>query len=414
MAINLNIDTSIFNDVYLPALTSTEKFQVFYGGAGSGKSYFIAQKIIYKCCVSKRRVLVIRKTLASQRDSCWKLIVNVLNDWGLLRACTVNRSYFEITLPNGSEIFCKGLDDPEKIKSIADVTDVWVEEATELTEEDFDQLVLRVRSPKPNNQFFVSFNPISKANWVYKRWFAEGVLIDPTDTLIIHSTYKDNKFLSEQYIKSLEEMISTNPTYYKIYAKGEFCTLDKLVFNNVTVKKLSVQEYLDKDHTQVLVGMDFGFANDISTIVESYLTPQTGLWYVRRSWGSNGRTNDELAAQLQHMGLHKCKIIADCAEPKSIQELKNLGIMRIRPSVKGRDSVIHGIQKMQQFNIVVDPERNNGLVYEFENYSWQKDKKTGEYINEPVDRYNHYIDALRYSLQCLKNGPTSIDKRKLF
>lgn len=367
-----------------------------------------------KCLQDVRRVLVIRKTLASQRDSCWKLLVSVLNEWNLLRLCSVNRSYLEIKLPNGSEIFCKGLDDPEKIKSIADVTDIWQEETTELTEEDFDQLVLRVRSPKKDSQFFLSFNPISRANWVYKRFFAPGVVLDPDLYLIVHTTYKDNKFLPEAYVQHLESMVKTSPTYYKIYCLGEFCTLDKLVFNNWKVEKMDVHDYLDVNDTQVAIGMDFGFANDLTTITESYITPKTGLWYVRRVWGSTGKTNDEIARQLKNMGLQKCRIIADCAEPKSIAELKNAGIVNIRPSVKGRDSVIHGIQKMQQFNIVVNPELCKGLIMEFENYSWKKDKKSGEYINEPIDEYNHYIDALRYSLQAIKKGPAFIDKSLLF
>ena len=367
-----------------------------------------------KCLQDVRRVLVIRKTLASQRDSCWKLLVSVLNEWNLLRLCSDNRSYLEIKLPNGSEIFCKGLDDPEKIKSIADVTYIWQEETTELTEEDFDQLVLRVRSPKKDSQFFLSFNPISRANWVYKRFFAPGVVLDPDLYLIVHTTYKDNKFLPDAYVQHLESMVKTSPTYYKIYCLGEFCTLDKLVFNNWKVEKMDVHDYLDVNDTQVAIGMDFGFANDLTTITESYITPKTGLWYVRRVWGSTGKTNDEIARQLKNMGLQKCRIIADCAEPKSIAELKNAGIVNIRPSVKGRDSVIHGIQKMQQFNIVVNPELCKGLIMEFENYSWKKDKKSGEYINEPIDEYNHYIDALRYSLQAVKKGPAFIDKSLLF
>lgn len=328
--------------------------------------------------------------------------------------CSVNRSYLEIKMPNGSEIFFKGLDDPEKIKSIADVTDIWQEEATELTEEDFDQLVLRVRSPKKDSQFFLSFNPVSRANWVYKRFFATGVELDPDLYLVLHTTYKDNKYLPEAYVEHLESMVKTSPVYYKIYVLGEFCTLDRLVFSNVKVEKMDVHDYLNVNDTQVAVGMDFGFANDITAITESYVNVKTKLWYVRRCWGSTGKTNDEIARQIKCMGLQKCTIIADCAEPKSIAELKNAGILHIRPSVKGRDSIIHGLQKLQQYNIVVNPDLCKGLIMEFENYCWKKDKKSGEYINEPIDEYNHYIDALRYSLQAVKKGPASIDKSLLF
>lgn len=130
-------------------------------------------------------------------------------------------------LPNGSVVLFKGLDDPEKIKSIVGITDIWVEEATELTYEDYSQLKLRLRANADNLQMFLSFNPISKANWVYKEFFAKN-----TDALVIKTTYRDNQFLPQSYIDELEKLIETNPTYYRIYALGEFCSLDKLVYNN--------------------------------------------------------------------------------------------------------------------------------------------------------------------------------------
>ena len=311
-----------------------------------------------------------------------------------------------IELPNGSTFLLKGLDDPEKIKSIVGITDCWCEETTELEAEDFDQLTLRVRDKVPNLQFFCSFNPISKRNWVYKRWFAPDVEI-PEDTLILKTTYKDNRFLPEDYVKTLENTIKTNPTYYRIYALGEFCSLDRLVYNNWRV------ESFERPKGDLLVGLDFGFRNDPSALVAAILMEDKKELYIFKEWGSTNKTNPELAKIIESMGFSKSTIIADSAEPKSIEEIKRLGISRIRPSLKGKDSIIHGIQKLQQYQIIVDP-NCEGVITELENYSWKKDKQTGEYTNEPLDEFNHFLDALRYSLQCVGMGRLrTLDKSSL-
>lgn len=292
----------------------------------------------------------------------------------------------------------KGLDDSEKIKSITDITDIFCEEATELSEDDFTQLDLRLRSLEDGLQMLVSFNPVSKVNWVYRKWFADKQKVYE-NTLILHTTYKDNKWLPASYIKALEEKQRTNYIYYKIYALGEFATLDKLVFTNWRTEEF--------DHTklqgELLIGLDFGFVNDTSALVASILDEEAKKIYVFQEWGAKGKTNQELAAVIKSLGFSKSVIIADSAEKKSIEEIKREGITRIRESTKGKDSIIHGIQKLQNYEIIVHPSCTE-LITEFENYSWKKDKNTGLYINEPVDAFNHFIDSLRYSLQCLKTN----------
>ena len=390
--INLNISKKAFNDVYLPHLLDyINRYEVYYGGAGSGKSVFIGQKLVVKACSRKRKILVIRKFGTTLKDSVFQLILDTLSKWGLLSFCAVNKTTFTITMPNGSMFLFKGLDDREKIKSITDITDIWCEECTELTEEDFAQLDLRLRANVDDLQMFCSFNPVSKVNWVYRKWFADQT--EKPSTMILHTTYKHNRFLPADYIKALEEKQKSNFTYYKIYALGEFCTLDKLVFTNWEVKEF--------DHAAIkgdlLVGLDFGFVNDTSAIVASIMTDKE--IYIFREWGSTGKTNQELAQIIQSMGFSKSVIIADAAEQKSIEEIKRTGILKIRPCKKGADSIMHGIQKLQNYKIIVHPSCE-GIRTEFENYSWQKDKASGLYINKPVDMFNHYIDALRYSLQC--------------
>lgn len=393
--INLKLDKKIFNDVYFPYLTDySNRYEVYYGGAGSGKSVFVAQKLIYKACASKRKVLVIRKYGTTLRDSVFQLFKDTLNKWHLLQYCNINLSNYTITLPNGSMFLFKGLDDSEKIKSITDITDIFCEEATELSEDEYTQLDLRLRAMVDGLQLIVAFNPVSKVNWVYRRWFAENKKYE--NTFILHTNYKHNKFIPQSYIDALEDKARTNYNYYKIYALGEFCTLDKLVFTN-----WKVQDFDYKDiKGELLVGLDFGFVNDVSALVASILCKEDGKIYIFKEWGATGKTNSELASIITELGFSKSIIIADCSEQKSIEEIKRCGVRKIRACSKGKDSIIHGIDKLQSYEIIVHSDCTE-IKTEFENYSWKKDKNTGLYINEPVDEFNHYIDSLRYSLQCV-------------
>ena len=393
--INLNINKKIFNEIYYPLLFNyVSRYEVYYGGAGSGKSVFIAQKLIVKACADKRKVLVIRKYGTTLKDSVFQLILDILEKWQLLEHCKVNLSTYTIVLPNGSIFLFKGMDDSEKIKSITDITDIWCEEGTELSEDEFTQLDLRLRASTDFLQLYISFNPISKVNWVYKKWFAPDAVYDQDDTYILKTTYKDNRFLPASYIKALEEKIHSNPVYYMIYALGEFASLDKLVYNNW---RRELFDHKDIKGT-LAVGLDFGFVNDISALVASVVDNDNKKIYVFKTWGDTNKTNDQLADIITNLGFSKSTIIADCAEMKSIAELKKKGISKVRECTKGPDSIMHGIQRLQQYEIIVHPDCT-GIITELENYSWQKDKKTNEYINKPIDDFNHYLDALRYSLQ---------------
>lgn len=397
MKINLNIKKSAINEVYFPHLLNySHRYEVYYGGAGSGKSVFISQKLLIKSLFRKRKILVIRKYGTTLKDSVFQLIVDTLKKWKLYSYCKINLSTYTITLPNGSIFLFKGMDDSEKIKSITDITDIWCEEATELSEDEFTQLDLRLRANEGDLQLICSFNPISKVNWVYNKWFAEDAIFDKENTMILKTTYKDNRFLPEAYITALEEKINSNPTYYKIYALGEFASLDKLVFNN-----WKVQDFNNADiKGELIIGLDFGFVNDISALVASVLDEENKKIYVFKEWGDTNKTNEELANIINSLGFSKSYIIADAAEPKSIEEIRRNGISRIKACTKGADSILHGIQKLQQYEIIIHT-NCTGIATEFDNYSWQKDKKTNEYINKPIDAFNHFIDALRYSLQCI-------------
>lgn len=407
--INLNISKNIFNATYFPYLSDySHRYEIYYGGAGSGKSVFVAQKLIIKALREKRRILITRKYATTLKDSVFDLIISILKKWEIYKFCKVNLSNYTITLSNESVILFKGLDDEEKIKSILDITDIWMEEATEFTEDEFTQLDLRVRVPGYNSlQLFLSFNPVSKANWVYKKWFDPTAEIDKDKTFILHTTYKDNKYLPQEYIDSLKEKEKSNPTFYRIYALGEFCSLDKLIYTNWEIKAPTGFEGI------TAIGLDFGYSNDTTALVASIINTESKEIYIFKEWGDTGKTNQQIASVIKSLGFSKSVIIADSAEPKSIEEIRREGISRIRESVKGADSVIHGIQQLQGFKIYVNPSCTETIT-ELENYSWQKDKKTNEYINKPIDTFNHFLDSLRYSLQCCeKHKLQTISKAKL-
>lgn len=395
-----------FNDyVYDDIDDYSHRIEVWYGGAGSGKSVGAGQKVYLKSLRYKRKVLFIRKIQRTIKDSIWSVIISHLRNSGYYDACRVNRSDLEIELPNGSIFLFKGLDDPEKIKSIADITDIVIEEGTEITEEDFTQLNLRLRSSEPFPQIYIMFNPISKKNWVYDYFFVRE---QPANVKIVKTTYLDNKFLPKEYVEELERLKDRNPAYYRIYCLGEFATLDKLVFPTYTTKIISDK---DVEGLKRWIGLDFGYINDPSAIVWGNIDTVNKKIYVRSEYVKRGMKNDEIAETMIDLALHKDKSYGDSAEPKSIDEIKSKGV-NIEPTVKGKDSVIHGIQWIQQYELIVD-ERCFKVIEELDNYTWQKDKKTGEYINEPVDTFNHTIDAIRYGLNKYIKGtktPTVVKK----
>ena len=385
------LNPKIFNDWVYDGITDySHRIEVYFGGAGSGKSYGGTQKIYLKGLKYKRKILVIRKIQRTIKDSIWSVIVGHLHNSGLYEASRINRSDLEIELPNGSIFIFKGLDDPEKIKSIDGITDIVIEEATELTEDDFTQLNLRLRANAPYLQIYLFFNPISKKNWVYDYFFVREL---PTNVKIVKTTYLDNKFLPQEYRDELERLKDRNPAYYRIYCLGEFATLDKLVFPTYTTKIISDD---DISGLKRWIGLDFGYVNDPSAIVWGYINTTKRKIYVCGEYVKRGMRNDEIAEKMIDLGLHKDKSYGDSAEPKSIDEIKSKGV-NIDATVKGKDSVIHGIQWIQQYELVVD-ERCFKVIEELDNYTWKKDKQTGEYINEPVDTFNHTIDAIRYGL----------------
>lgn len=372
------------------------------GSAGSAKSYFITQKLIIRCCREPIKILVCRRYGSTIRNTCFSLFKDVLAKWQLTPFVKIRETDFNIKFPNGSEIIFMGLDEETKLLSLNNIGCIFVEEAFEVPKTIVEQLNIRLRGGIANKQIIMAFNPISKHHWLYD--FCE---VNPPESCIyIHSTYKDNPFLDKEYTNALEEMYTRNPQKARVFCDGEWgVDADGLVFQNWKVEDFNHAELPG----ELLVGLDFGFVNDISAIVASILDETNKKIYIFKEYGATGKTNADLIQIITSLGFNKSTIIADAAEPKSIAEIKAGGIQKIRACKKGADSILHGIQQLQNYQIIIHPSCQ-GVITEFENYTWQKDKATDLYINKPIDDFNHYIDALRYSLQCVVAKLKTLDK----
>lgn len=237
MNVNIKISKKVFNDVYLPYLDNTDRYLLFYGGGSSGKSYFIAQRFIYKLIHPTRcNLLVVRQTGDTNRKSTFPLLKQVISNWNLSQHFKVNESDMRIKCKlTGNEVAFAGLDDVEKIKSITfengELTDIWVEEATETQEQDINQLKVRLRGGKSKKQMVLSFNPINIQHWIKKHF------IDSKLATVCFSTYKDNKFLTDDDRKALEDLKLTDEYVYNVYCLGQWGILGKTVFDARAIQR---------------------------------------------------------------------------------------------------------------------------------------------------------------------------------
>lgn len=230
--IHIRLKKRVFNPHFYKYIDNNSRYLIFYGGAGSGKSYFIAQRYILKMLQDKCNLLVVRKTGKSNRDSTYALFKQIISKWNISQYFKINESDLRIkNTINNNEIVFAGLDDVEKLKSITfsngELTNIWIEEASEILESDFNQLDIRLRGKGTKKQIVISFNPIDINHWLKKKFFDNK----DKDVTISHSTYKDNNFLDSEYKKVLESYKESDEYYYNVYCLGEWGVLGKTVFN---------------------------------------------------------------------------------------------------------------------------------------------------------------------------------------
>ncbi len=237
MNVNIKISKKVFNPVYLPYLDNWDRYLIFYGGGSSGKSYFIAQMHIYRLLHPRRyNLLVVRQTGDTNRRSTFPLLKQVISNWNLSEHFKVNESDMRIVCKlTGNEVAFAGLDDVEKIKSITftngELTEIWCEEATEMQEADINQLKVRLRGGKSKKQIVLSFNPINIQHWIKKHFIDSGL------ATVCFSTYKDNKFLTDDDRKALEDLQYTDEYTYEVYCLGKWGILGKTVFDARAIQK---------------------------------------------------------------------------------------------------------------------------------------------------------------------------------
>lgn len=389
-AINLNLSKSLFIPLYFPMLFDySNRWEVYKGSAGSGKSYSITQKLIIRACSEKIRILVTRRYGSTLRNTCFSLFKEILTKWKITPYVNIRETDFNIRFPNGSEVIFMGLDEETKLLSLNNIGTVWIEEAYEVPKPIIEQLNLRMRGKNKNQQIILSFNPISKNHWLYD--FCE--INPPSSFKYIHSTYKDNPFLNDDYIKELEELYTRNPAKARVFCDGQWgVDSEGLVLQNWKSQEFDAMA-LAADGLEHRVGMDLGWI-DKTAIINSLYDRDNKTIYVYDEFYKSGCQLTDIVKAIQEMGLTKSKIYVDAAEPRSIQYFKNEGI-RAEACAKGKDSVKAGLMFLQDNLIIVHPKCKN-FITELENFSYIKSKVTGEWTEDTTHEYSHAIDACRY------------------
>lgn len=387
------------NAVYLPYLQSPRRYQIFFGGASSGKSCFLATRAVLDT-LQGRSTLVIRQVARTLRTSCWNEIGKAAARLGLTGCFRFNKTEMTVTARNnGAQILFAGLDNVEKIKSISPaggaLTDIWIEEATEISYADFKQLDKRLRGQsRHEKRLTLSFNPVYKTHWIYREFFGgwdEGGRAYQSDTVsILKTTYQDNAFLTADDRAALEN--ERDPYYRQVYTLGDWGVLGDVIFRAWRQEELHARAAAEE---RALYGLDFGFAADPCACVRCAYDRARRRVYVYDEICERGLTNDQLAARLRAFA-GSAYVVCDSAEPKSIADLRRYGVSAL-PARKGPDSLMHGVQWLRAQEIVVDPRCRN-LIRELTLYQWQRDRE-GNTLRQPRDRDNHLIDALRYALE---------------
>lgn len=346
-------------------------------------------------------LIVFRKTYRTIKDSCFTDLKWALDRIGVIDDWNITLSPLEMTRKStGQKILFRGLDDTLKITSITVEKGylcwAWLEEAYEvLNESDFDILDESIRGECPEplfKQWTITFNPWNEHHWLKKRFFDKP----DSETLAMTTNYKCNEWLDAADIKVFEDMKKRNPRRYAVAGLGGWGIVDGLVYENWKEENFDINE-VKKDKSLVSAfGLDFGYTNDPSTLFCGLLDKNNKRLFVFDEMYEKGLSNKRISENVKAMGYGKEKIIADSAEPKSIDELKSLGL-RVKGATKGKDSIKNGIQWIQDLEIIIHPRCVN-FITEISNYTWDKDK-FGNKLNVPIDDFNHLMDAMRYALE---------------
>jgi len=386
------------------------RYRVCKGSRGSKKSKTTALFFIYSMMkYPGANLLVVRKVYRTLKDSCFTDLKWAINILGVQDYWSVKESPLEIIyIPTGQKILFRGLDDPLKVTSITVETGnlcwAWIEEAYEINkEQDFNMLDESIRGTVEEplyKQITLTFNPWNERHWLKKRFF------DVEDENIMAKTtnYMCNEWLDDSDKKLFEDMKKNNPRRYQVAGLGNWGIVEGLVYENWEEKEFDVNEISKRKGVKSAFGLDFGYTNDPSAFFCGLIDVANKEIYVFDEIYKNAMKNRQIAEEIIRKGYGKEKIVADSQEPKSIDELYDLGLKGIRKSRKGRDSINNGVQYIQDYKIIIHPRCVN-FITEISNYMWDKDKFDNP-VNKPVDDFNHLMDAMRYALESYSKGPT--------
>ena len=408
------------------------RYRVCKGSRASKKSKTTALNIIKRMMeYPEANTLVIRKVFRTLKDSCFTELKWAINRLGVQDFWEVKESPLEMTYsPTGQKIYFRGLDDPLKVTSITVehgyLCWAWIEEAYEImNESDFDMLDESIRGAIPAEtglfkQITLTFNPWNEKHWIRKRFFGEvtGKNGQGNPTYRFHDSwtspdgqiyatttnYLCNEWLDNADLKVFETMKENNPRRYRVAGLGDWGIVDGLIYENWREEAFDTATISRKAGVVSAFGLDFGYTNDPTALFCGLVSRSERKIWVFDELYQRALTNRMIAEKVTALGYAKERIKADCAEPKSIDELREDGLSHVKAARKGKDSVNNGIQYIQDYEIIVHPRCVNFLT-EISNYTWDEDR-FGNKINVPIDDFNHLMDAMRYGLEDVLVGPT--------
>lgn len=373
------------------------------GGYGSSKSYHVALKIILKLLQEKRTCLVVREVFDTMRDSCYSLFVEICNGLELDGVITFTRSPMQMTFANGSKILFKGLDKPAKLKSINDISLIWIEECSEIKYDGFKELVGRLRHPYLKLHMLLSTNPVAKSNWVYKHFFEKRGLDDAElyaarilrigDTYYHHSLCDDNLFLPDDYLDKLEDMKNYDADLYRIARLGQFGINGVRVLPQFEIAPhAEVMAAVEKiSRRDKFVGMDFGFETSFNAVVRMAVDMTNKALYIYWEYYKNKMTDDETADALAEFVRTREVIKADSAEPKAIRYFQKRGFNMIATKKWNggtKHARLDNTRKVKRFRRIICSDACANCIKELADLTYAVDRD-GEIIADEFNRDAH-------------------------
>lgn len=371
-------------EVFRKNFESTSSVTVNVGGARSSKSFSVIQLFLMKFINEDNKVfLITRKTLPSLRMTAYKVFVDLLTDYGYYNECEHNKSNLTLKYKNNI-IYFLSIDSSEKIKS-TEFNYVFMEEANEFTLLDYRILSMRMSgptTPDQPNKMYLSLNPSDEFSWINQK------LVHQADVEVIQSTFQDNPFLSDEYIKILEDLKNVDPTLYKIYALGLWAQIENMIYSNYVIDEVFPKSFDDE-----MYGLDFGFNHPTALMWIGFKDDEL---YIREIIYESKLTNQDLIDKMITIGItKKTPEYADSAEPDRIEEIYRAGF-NVHPAKKGPSSVVNGIDMMKRYKIHLHKDDVN-IQKEIRSYKWKEDKN-GNILDEPVKFNDDALDGCRYAI----------------